>query len=148
MKPLLLNPYQQNYIRASLRFFENALRQVNRILEGGDERGILYYQKMTLDEERRKLAKEKVKDALNELANFVSELELEPQEENPAQRIMALMSLSWENLVEIQAKRLGNYGDIDTETADFIGPKAQRLARMAIELSDLCSNEKPDRPVS
>lgn len=148
MKQLLLNPYQQNFIRASLRSFEDALRQVNRFLEEGDERGILYYQKMTLDDERCQLAKEKVEYALQELASFVSELGLEPVEENPAQRIMALMSVSWENLAEIQVKRLQNYGDIDAETANFIGPKADRLARLAIEVSDFCFCEKPGRSAS
>jgi hypothetical protein len=137
-----LNSYQKNYIYASLRSFENALRQVNRILDRGNERGILFYQQIHQDPETRRAAKEKVQQMLQELSVYIKELGLEPVEENPFQKIMALMSLSWENLAEIQPKRLRSYGDIDDETADQIASKASRLAQMAMELSNICTNEK------
>ncbi len=144
MTPWTLNSYQKNYIYASLRSFENALRQVNRLLEGGNDRGILYVQNKSLDAETRRAAKDKIRQMHRELAVFVKDLGLEPVEENPFQRIMALMSLSWENLAEIQPKRLRSYGDIEDETANQIALKAGRLAQMAMELSNICSNEKPD----
>jgi hypothetical protein len=44
-----LNPYQQNYLYASLSSFEKALRLADQLLVEGGQRGILYYQKSHLD---------------------------------------------------------------------------------------------------
>jgi len=146
MQRIELNAYQRNYLRASLRSFENALRQVELILDGEDEQGILYIQKSKLDIETRQKAREKVSTALNELEKYVRELGLETEEENPAQRIIALMSLSWENLSDIREKRLRNYGEIDPEVAAQITPPAERLAQLAIEISRLCGPGEKGEP--
>ena len=131
-----LNPNQQNYLYASLRNFEKALRQAEQLLAQGDERGILYYQKSNLDPALRQSARQKISLALEELASLVKQLGLEPRQENSDQLIMAQMSASWSDLVDSQSGRLKGYGQIDPQAAALIDPAVNRLARLAAELGE------------
>ena len=131
-----LNPNQQNYLYASLRNFEKALRQADQLLAQGDERGILYYQKSNLDPALRQSARQKISLALQELANLADQLGLEPREENSDQLIMAQMSASWSDLVDSQSGRLKGYGQLDPQAAAVVDPAVNRLARLAAELGE------------
>jgi hypothetical protein len=131
-----LNPNQQNYLYASLRSFEKALRLADQLLAQGDERGILYYQKSNLDPALRQSAHDKIIQALQEVANLVERLGLEPREENSDQMIMAQMSASWADLVDSQSGRLKGYGQVDRQAAALIDPAVDRLARRAAELGE------------
>jgi len=133
---MALNPNQQNYLYASLRSFEKALRLADQLLVQGDERGILYYQKSNLDPAMRQSARNKISLALQELANLVDQLGLEPKEENADQMIMAQMSASWADLVDSQSGRLKGYGQLDLQAAAVIDPAVNRLARLAAELGE------------
>ena len=133
---MFLNPYQQNYLYASLRSFEKALRLADQLLVDGDERGILYYQKSHLDPGMRQSARNKISQALQELTNFVNQLGLEPREENSDQMIMAQMSASWGDLADSQSDRLKGYGELDMQAAALIDPAVNRLARLAAELGE------------
>ena len=133
---MALNPNQQNYLYASLRNFEKALRQAEQLLAQGDERGILYYQKSNLDPALRQSARQKISLALEELASLVKQLGLEPRQENSDQLIMAQMSASWSDLVDSQSGRLKGYGQIDPQAAALIDPAVNRLARLAAELGE------------
>ena len=132
-----LNPNQQNYLYASLRNFEKALRQADQLLAQGDERGILYYQKSNLDPALRQAARQKISLALEELAKLANQLGIEPREENSDQLIMAQMSASWSDLVDSQSGRLKGYGQLDKQAAALIDPAVNRLARLAVELGEL-----------
>ena len=129
-----LNPNQQNYLHASLRSFEKALRLADQLLAQGDERGILYYQKSYLDPALRQSARDKISLALEELAKLANQLGIEPREENSDQMIMAQMSASWSDLVDSQSSRLKGYGPLDREASALIDPAVNRLARLAVEL--------------
>jgi hypothetical protein len=131
-----LNPNQQNYLYASLRNFEKALRQADQLLAQGDERGILYYQKSNLDPALRQSARSKIRLALEELASLANQLGLEPREENSDQVIMAQMSASWADLVDSQSGRLKGYGQLDHQAAALIDPAVNRLASLAAELGE------------
>ena len=133
---MALNPNQQNYLYASLRSFEKALRLADQLLAQGDERGILYYQKSNLDPALRQSAHDKIIQALQEVANLVERLGLEPREENSDQMIMAQMSASWADLVDSQSGRLKGYGQVDRQAAALIDPAVDRLARRAAELGE------------
>lgn len=133
---MALNPNQQNYLYASLRSFEKALRLADQLLAQGDERGILYYQKSNLDPALRQSAHDKIIQALQEVANLVERLGLEPREENSDQMIMAQMSASWADLVDSQSGRLKGYGQVDRQAAALIDPAVDRLARLAAELGE------------
>jgi hypothetical protein len=131
-----LNPNQQNYLYASLRNFEKALRQADQLLAQGDERGILYYQKSNLDPALRQAARQKISLALEELARLANQLGIEPREENSDQLIMAQMSASWSDLVDSQSGRLKGYGQLDKQAAALIDPAVNRLAQLAVELGE------------
>ena len=133
---MALNPNQQNYLYASLRSFEKALRLADQLLAQGDERGILYYQKSNLDPALRQSAHDKIIQALQEVANLVERLGLEPREENSDQMIMAQMSASWADLVDSQSSRLKGYGQVDPQAAALIDPAVNHLARLAAELGE------------
>jgi hypothetical protein len=131
-----LNPNQQNYLYASLRNFEKALRLADQLLAQGDERGILYYQKSNLDPALRQSARDKISLALEELAKLANQLGIEPREENSDQVIMAQMSASWSDLVDSQSGRLKGYGQLDPQAAALIDPAVNRLAQLAVELGE------------
>ena len=131
-----LNPNQQNYLYASLRNFEKALRLADQLLAQGDERGILYYQKSNLDSALRQSARDKISLALEELAKLANQLGIEPREENSDQVIMAQMSASWSDLVDSQSGRLKGYGQLDPQAAAQIDPAVNRLAQLAVELGE------------
>lgn len=128
---------QQRHLRASLISFEKALRLADRLLEDGDEVGILYYRKLYLDPDQRRLAHGKITQALHELADLVKQLGLESVEESTARDILSEMSVSWADLVDCHSDRMIGYGEVDTDAATKIDPAIDRLERIALELSDL-----------
>jgi tetratricopeptide (TPR) repeat protein len=131
-----LNPYQQNYLYASLSSFEKALRLADQLLVEDSQRGILYYQKSNLDPAMRQSARNKISQALQELSNLANQLGIEAVEENSDQMIMAQMSASWADLVDSQSGRLEGYGELDRQAAALIDPAVNRLARLASELGE------------
>lgn len=131
-----LNPNQQNYLYATLSSFEKALRLADQLLAQGDQRGILYYQKSNLDPALRQSARDRIRLALEELADLASQLGLEPRQENSDQMIMAQMSASWSDLVDSQSSRLKGYGPVDQPAAALIDPAVNRLAKLAAELGE------------
>lgn len=147
-----LNPSQQRYLYASLISFERALRLADDLLSNPDERGILYYRQVQLNDLQRQEVRERISQALYELKVFADRLGFEPKEENSAQMIMAEMSMSWVNLVDANSDRLLKYGDLSPEAAAFIDPAIEQLARIAIEFTrivqgDSAANHPVNRPV-
>jgi hypothetical protein len=128
---------QRRHLRASLTSFEKGLRFADRLLEDGDEIGILYYRRLYLDFDQRRLAHEKISQALHELADLVKQLGLEPVEESADRIILSEMNVSWANLVDCHSDRMIGYGKVDTDAAKKIDPAIDRLERIALELSDL-----------
>jgi len=143
MNQIYLTEPQQRYLRASLISFEKALRLADHLIDAGDEIGILYYRKLHLDPNKRKLAQYKILQALHELTDLVKQLGLESVEENTNRIILSEMSVSWSDLVDCHSDRMKGYGNMDAAAAAKIDQAVDHLERAAFELNNLMSFDSP-----
>jgi hypothetical protein len=141
MDQIILTEPQQRSLRAALISYERALRLANRLLEDGDEVGILYHRKLSLDPDQYRLTHEKISRALQELSDLVKQLGLKPVEEDAARIIVSQMSASWTDLVDCRSDRMKGYGKVDLETATKIDPAIDGLAKIALELCNLITSD-------
>lgn len=141
-----LNEAQKRHLHATLYFFEKALRDMDRFLEEGNVRGILFERKLGLTKSQRHLARQQIAHALQRLESFTQQLGLEPKIEDPARVIMAEMSACWTSLEDCRPKGLRNYGELAAEDADQIDPIIAQLANIAIELARIIPDEPAGNP--
>lgn len=141
--PVALTISQRRYLRASFTCFEKALRNADRLLNEGDEVGILYHRKMRLDAGQRQVLQGKINAALTELSALVKALGIRAAEEDASRIIMAEMSASWADLVDARSDHMSGYGAVNPGTALMLDPAIDRLAGMALEMSNMMqSNPK------
>jgi hypothetical protein len=72
----LLNPYQKNSLRITLRMFEENLRNALEWLDGREEDGILYSRKLILSPTGREQARQYIKVALGVIEKLSFQFDL------------------------------------------------------------------------
>ena len=131
----LLNRYQWNSLRIRLRSYEESLRHALEWLDGYEEDGVLYSRKLILSEKNRKQAKQEIKHALDQIAEISRLLEIPKETENPASLVRGEMTVSWADLMDSRARKLGRYGKVHPELSSTLDPQIQNLAEIAKNLS-------------
>lgn len=133
----LLNAYQLNSLRLTLRNFEESLRQVDAWLGGRQEHGILYRRKLSLSLQQQKAARKLIANAMKQIEDLVKGLDLQPMEDDPIGSIRGQMTVSWTSLVDTHSEKLSRYGEIDPRLANVLDPSIDRLAQAALALAQL-----------
>jgi len=141
MNQTKLTESQRRYLRSCLISFEKALRHAAHLIEDKDKDCILYCQRLNLSYEQRQLVHNQIDRSLLEIKALVEALGIEVKEENSAQIITAEMSISWSDLVDGHSSRLKGYGEVNPDVAAILDPAIDRLAMMAMELSNLVTSE-------
>ncbi len=131
----LLNRYQWNSLRIRLRSYEESLRHALEWLDGYEEDGILYSRRLILSEKNRKQAKQEIRHALDQIAEISHLLDIPKETENPAFLVRGEMTVSWADLMDSRARKLGRYGKVHPELSSTLDPQIQNLAEIAKNLS-------------
>jgi hypothetical protein len=133
----LFNAYQLRRVRIILQNFEEDLLFAQLWLDQGMQEGSLVRMRMELQTELRVEALRKIKQGLEEIRRLAEMLDLEPQTENVARRVMGSMNIDWENLNEMQSNGLKGFGEVAPEIASFLDEPAERMAKIALSLSNI-----------
>ena len=129
-----LNFYQKNSFRASLYGFEEALHQIERWLEKGEESGILYIRTLHLKPETKKLVRQQVNKALEKINELALKYRLERREEDLTMSILSQISISWADLSDTRSRRLKGYGDIGSVISEEIDEDIDSLSEISMKL--------------
>jgi len=139
----LLNRYQKNSLRIALLGFEENLRRVLEWLDGYEEDGILSRRKLlNLPEENRKQARQEIKAALDLIKNLSQKFDLHKESSDVAAMLRGDLTISWANLLDTRANKLGRYGKVNPELASNLDSDIQNLAGIALRLSALLGESK------
>ncbi len=131
----LLNPYQKNSLRITLRMFEENLRNALEWLDGREEDGILYSRKLILSPVGREQARQYIKVALGVIEKLSLQFDLRKESSDAASMLRGELDVGWANLLDTRAKKLGRYGKVHTELANALDSDIQKLAEIAQQLS-------------
>jgi len=134
-KKVLLNPYQKNSLRITLRMFEENLRNALEWLDGREEDGILYSRKLTLSPAGREQARQYIKVALGVIEKLSLQFDLRKESNDAASMLRGELDVGWANLLDTRAKKLGRYGKVHPELLSVLDSDVQKLAEIAQQLS-------------
>ena len=138
----LLNPYQKNSLRITLRMFEENLRNALEWLDGREEVGILYKRKLNLPQENREQARQYIKFALGVIEKLSHKFDLRKESSDAASMLRGELDVGWTNLLDTRAKKLGRYGKVHPELANVLDADIQNLAEIAQQLSAIIGESK------
>jgi len=141
----LLNPYQKNSLRISLLMFEDNLRHAQAWLDGHEENGILYRRKLDVPERNKKQARKVIATALEIIEKLARTFEFETEVESASAIMRGELVISWENLMNTQARRLRGYGEVHPQLASVLDADIQNLAEMSFRLSELLNGSEPNK---
>jgi hypothetical protein len=134
-KKALLNPYQKNSLRITLRMFEENLHNALEWLDGREDDGILYSRKLILSPDRREQAREHIKVALGVIEKLSHQFDLRKESSDAASALCGELTVGWANLLDTRAKKLGRYGKVHPELVSVLDSDIQKLAEIAQQLS-------------
>jgi hypothetical protein len=134
-KKVLLNPYQKNSLRITLRMFEENLRNALEWLDGREENGILYSRKLILSPAGREQAREYIEVALGVIEKLSLQFDLRKESSDAAPMLRGELDVGWANLLDTRAKKLGRYGKVHPELLSVLDSDIQKLAGIAQQLS-------------
>jgi hypothetical protein len=130
-KDRLLRASQRNSLRITLQVFEERLRAAREWLDGRQESGSLYERKLDLPLRNRKRAERQIQKALQVIDQLRERFDLEVELENAASILRSEMSVSWANLLDVRAQRLGRYGKVHPDLSRLLDPAIDELAEIA-----------------
>jgi hypothetical protein len=134
-KKVLLNPYQKNSLRITLRMFEENLRNALEWLDGREEDGFLYSRKLILSSDGREQAREYIEVALGVIEKLSLQFDLRKESNDAASMLGGELDIGWANLLDTRAKKLGRYGKVHPELLSVLDSDIQKLAEIAQQLS-------------
>lgn len=134
-KKVLLNPYQKNSLRITLRMFEENLRNALEWLDGREEDGILYSRKLILSPDGREQARQYIKFALGVIEKLSHQFGLRKESSDAASMLRGELDVGWANLLDTRAKKLGRFGKVHPELLSVLDSDIQKLAEIAQQLS-------------
>ena len=142
----LLNRYQKNSLRIALLGFEKNLRRALEWLDGYEENGILYSRKLNHPEKNGKQARQEIKTALDMIEKLSRKFDLRKEDSDAASMLRGDLTISWANLLDTRANKLGRYGKVNPELASNLDSDIQNLAGIALQLSALLGESKQEKP--
>jgi hypothetical protein len=138
----LFNASQLNSLVLTLLTFEDNLRQADAWLQGKEEYGILYQRRLSLPPGQRKAASTRIADALKQIADLASRLDLQSIEEDLVRLIRGQLSVDLANLMDTKSSTLGRYGKVDPRLTEVLDPFIDRLAQMALDLARMFDSQE------
>ncbi|MCL4561179.1 MAG: hypothetical protein M1281_11250 [Chloroflexi bacterium] len=133
----LLNRYQLRRVRIVLQQFEEDLIFALSWLDHGPVEGSLFHQALVLPVEIREKARQNILIGLREIRHLANTLDFEPRFENTSRQITGRLNIDWENLSDLQARKLNVFGEVHPELSQILDEPADRMAALALMLSNL-----------
>lgn len=134
-----LNRHQERALAVALRLLEERLAEIDSLMERGEE-GVLYRRPVArLSTEQRARMEQLMAELRATIGSLAATFRLPRDEQDPVRRIAGLLSVTWEQLGEIDSRRLGAYGSVDPGLGETLDPAMQHLAQLVLELREVAS---------
>lgn len=124
---------------------EENLRRAQEWLDGREESGILYRRKLDVSERNKKQARKVIANALEITEKLARNFELETEVESTSAIMRGELVISWENLMNTQARKLRGYGEVHPQLASLLDADIRNLAEMSFRLSELLNGSEPNK---
>lgn len=131
-----LNANQKRVVTVTLRLLEERLAEIER-MAAGDEQGVLYRRVARFTPRQRARIGELIAATREEIRGAAEQFDLGRDEQNVERAIIGLLSLTWESLEEIRARKLKSYGAVDPALKETLDPIVQRLIKLVYQLEDV-----------
>jgi len=134
LPPARLSTSQERALAIALRLLEERLATIAEIL-GRDDGGVLYLRR------RPRLAAEQaaridrlIAEIRVSIAAAAETFRLPREERDGAGMIIALLSMSWQSLGEVDTRGMRAYGEADPRLGDALDPRVQQLMDLVVKL--------------
>jgi hypothetical protein len=143
MNDLLLNKYQKNSLRIALLLVEQAMIQIQLLLDKEDNvEGVLYGIKDDLSAEEKACLKNYIPQIRKILAQLKEEFTLEKQMDDKSRLIFGRLPYLWEILMDSTAKKMKSYGEVAPGLAEKLNPPINILADLILKMTDIVEPAK------
>jgi hypothetical protein len=137
---MALNPNQVRAVTVTLRLLEERLADVERVI-AADERGILYERVASFTPAQRAQMNESIRALREQIRRAAEEFHLPRETQSAARYVVGTVSLLWESVEEIRARKLKSYGEVDPQLKQTLDPILQRIVRLLFDLMDAARGE-------
>jgi hypothetical protein len=141
-----LNRAQWNSLRISILSFERRLREAQDWLDGLEEHGTFYHRQLAIPDENRQEARRQIEQALQLLGRLGARLELPFQEETVNSELRSEMTISWANLLDNRASKLGRFGEVHPSLSGELDATIEELAGIANLLAAIFGETNKENP--
>jgi hypothetical protein len=138
-----LNAGQQRAVTVTLRLLEERLADIERVADE-DEEGILYRRVARFTPQQRRQMQERIRAMRAEIRRAAQQFQLAREDQDAARYIVGTLSLSWESLEEIRARKLKSYGEVDPALKDTLDPIVRQLIQLLFRLQDAAREANPN----
>lgn len=135
-----LNPNQKRAVTVTLRLLEERLADIERVI-AADERGILYERVASFTPAQRARMDELIGALREQIRRVAEEFHLPRESYSAARYVVGTVSLLWESVEEIRARKLKSYGEVDPSLKQTLDPLLHRIIQLLFALTDAARGE-------
>jgi hypothetical protein len=133
-----LNQAQRDAIATTLMQLEQALDEIERLLDG-PKSGVTYTTETNFGSVTTQQIRDRCTDIRDCIVDIVAAFELPHHHQDGRRIIAAEMSVAWVNLEEIRPHRLRRYGTVVPTLTETLEPRLDRLAELVRVIQVLAS---------
>jgi hypothetical protein len=130
----MLNEYQRRSLKVTLSIVEKSLRDIEKILNENDHKGVLY----TFSNNIPPTAKEKVLLLISKvyrtIKNVAEKFNLGKESKYANREAFAKLPHCWEMLEDTKAKKLKRYGDVPAGLDNVLNPELDIIIKFITEM--------------
>jgi hypothetical protein len=142
----LLNDSQWNSLRIALVSFEKRLREAQSWLQGRQDQGKLYERRLAISPENSVAAEHLIAQALRPLGTLAARLDVPVRPERVGSELRGELAISWANLLDCRANKLGRFGDVHPKLSRELDPTIEQLADIANYLAAIFGESDKEKP--
>ena len=129
-------------VATTLQLLDEALCEIAQWAQGREIQSVLYKERNTLSAGQRQAILAEIDRMRVVLQELQETLGLEPAVQDAKSAIRGKCSVLWEHVVELKAKHLRRYGEVPSELADLLDPKADMLIQGLTDILDTVNRKR------
>jgi len=131
----LSKPHKRG-ISTTLQMLDEALCGMEQWASGRQIESVLYKERNDLTDPQRAALLDEIARMRKVLTELADELGIEPAVAEARSAIRGQCSILWENIVELKSRHLRRYGEVPSDVAEHLDPKADLLIEGLLRILD------------
>lgn len=137
-KPIIeINENQHRGISVSLGLLDQALCEIKQWAEGREIISIMYREQNQLSLKQRTGILGLIKDIQSIISEIRDAMQLKDHVIQATRSICGHCSILWEQILELESRRLSRYGEVSSSLVDYLDPKVEIIVKGILDISDL-----------